>query len=102
MSSTVVDSKTPEYSLFYRGDVLGARLQHSPETDDPHPCFKICGYDSSKLTNKKLEVLTGERQSHGLIFEERMCVYICKEMIEIEESRLMEKYTKQEKWDSYS
>ena len=73
MSSTVVDSKTPEYSLFHRGDVLGARSQHSPETE-PHPCFRICDYDSSKLTNKKLEVLTGERQSHGLIFEERMCV----------------------------
>ena len=113
MSSTVVgsetpdsdDSKTPENSLFYRGNVLGAKLHHSPDAKDPHPCFRICGYDSSKLTNKKLEVLTGERQSHGLIFEDRMCVYICKEMIEIEEKFLVEekfldkKYTKQEKWD---
>jgi hypothetical protein len=107
MSSAVVgsktpesdDSKTPENSLFVRGDALGAGELHSPDTVDPHPCFRICGYDSSKLTNKKLEVLTGERQSHGLIFEDRMCVYICKEMIEIEEEKLYIKYTKQEKWE---
>lgn len=107
MSSTVVgsetpdsdDSKTPQNSLFVRGNVLGARELHSPDAKVPHPCFRICGYDSSKLTNKKLEVLTGERQSHGLIFEDRMCVYICKEMIEIEEKRPDIKYTKQEKWE---
>lgn len=105
MSSTVVGSKTPENSLFKRDDALGARELHSPDAKDPHPCFRICGYDSSKLTNKKLEVLTGERQSHGLIFEDRMCVYICKEMIEIEEmikikeNLIRKKYTKPEKWD---
>ena len=107
MSSTVVGSKTPESdgsktpenSLFYRGDVLGAKLQHSPDTGDPHPCFSICGYDPSKLTSKKLEVLTGERQSHGLIFEDRMCVYICKEMIEFEESLSGYQYIKPVKWD---
>jgi len=99
MSSTVVGSKTPENSLFYRGNDYGAKLQHSPDTGEPHPCFSICGYDSAKLTNKKLEVLTGERQSHGLIFEDRMCVYICKEMIEIEEIFVGKKYTKQDKWD---
>lgn len=86
MSSLVYDNSiSPENSLFSRSDVLGAKLKHSPNTNEPHPCFKICDYDSSKLTNKKLEVLTGERQAHGLIFEERMCVYICKEMIEFEE-----------------
>ena len=91
-------SKSPEDSLFSRSDVLGAKLKHSPNTNEPHPCFKICDYDPSKLTNKKLEVLTGERQSHGLIFEERMCVYICKEMVEFEEDFSKTKYTKEKKW----
>ena len=50
-------SKSPEDSLFSRSDVLGAKLKHSPNTDEPHPCFKICDYDPSRLTNKKLEVL---------------------------------------------
>ena len=92
------NSISPENSLFSRSDVLGAKLKHSPNSNEPHPCFKICDYDSSKLTNKKLEVLTGERQAHGLIFEERMCVYICKEMVEFEEDFNKKKYTKQEKW----
>ena len=48
------NSISPENSLFSRSDVLGAKLKHSPNSNEPHPCFKICDYDSSKLTNKKL------------------------------------------------
>ena len=59
------NSISPENSLFSRSDVLGAKLKHSPNSNEPHPCFKICDYDSSKLTNKKLEVLTGERKHMG-------------------------------------
>jgi len=99
MNSLVIDnSVSPENSIFFRSDVLGAKLKHSPNTNEPHPCFKICKYDSSILTNKKLEVLTGERQAHGLIFEERMCVYVCMEMIEYEQSIINKKYTKKDKW----
>ena len=96
------NSISPENSLFSRSDVLGAKLKHSPNSNEPHPCFKICDYDSSKLTNKKLEVLTGERQAHGLIFEERMCVYICKEMVEFEEDFNKKKIYKTRKVDSYT
>ena len=83
----VVSNSNSDNNPFYK--LVGAKDRdpqkdiYDPQKDiygEKHPCFETCDYKGRPIHKYDLAIPTSDNQSHGLLFEDRVAVYICKEI----------------------
>ena len=78
--SDVMSNSNSANNPFYK--LVGAKDRDSQKDIDgvKHPCFNTCDYKGRSIHKFDLAIPTSDNQSHGLLFEDRVAVYICKEI----------------------